>query len=185
MARRSLCRADRERANRRWPRSCCGEADRLISDDVLPLRIKSVGRRLHCPRARICGSGVRPWTCLSVDKQGLRRAADGAREKYFLPTIEKITQPWPYWPRSFGWSVARPIAISCGRLMAFFELAPSIKRPTDSIWRANLRRWEVRKSWISPCPASPFSTFCARGAWTCSRNRPLPSKISLPWMTCP
>jgi hypothetical protein len=30
-----------------------------------------------------------------VDKQGLRRAADGAREKYFLPTIEKITQPWP------------------------------------------------------------------------------------------
>jgi hypothetical protein len=67
---------------------------RLISDDVLPLR-EAAGRTFALPGSQ----NLRLWgeslELLGVDKRGLRRAADGAREKYFLPTVEKTTQPWP------------------------------------------------------------------------------------------
>lgn len=67
---------------------------RLISDDVLPLR-ESGGRTFALPGSQ----NLRLWgeslDLLGVGKQGLRRAADGAREKYFLPTLEKTTRPWP------------------------------------------------------------------------------------------
>jgi hypothetical protein len=71
-----------------------GRGHRLISDDVLPLREVN-GRTLALPGSQ----NLRLWgeslDLLGVDKRGLRRAADGAREKYFLPTVEKTTQPWP------------------------------------------------------------------------------------------
>ena len=67
---------------------------RLISDDVLPLR-EVEGRTFALPGSQ----NLRLWgeslDLLGVSKEGLRRAADGAREKYFLPTTEKTTQPWP------------------------------------------------------------------------------------------
>ena len=66
----------------------------LISDDVLPLR-EADGRTFALPGSQ----NLRLWgeslDLLGVSKEGLRRAADGAREKYFLPTLEKTTQPWP------------------------------------------------------------------------------------------
>lgn len=67
---------------------------RLISDDVLPLAIDN-GRTFALPSSQ----NLRLWgetlDLLGHDKQGLRRAADGCREKYYLPTSHKTTTRWP------------------------------------------------------------------------------------------
>ncbi len=67
---------------------------RLISDDVLPL-FEADGRTFALPGSQ----NLRLWgealELIGESKEGLRRAADGEREKYFLPTVEKTTQPWP------------------------------------------------------------------------------------------
>jgi hypothetical protein len=66
---------------------------RLISDDVLPV-FESGGRTFAQPGSQ----NLRLWgealDLIGVSKDGLRRA-DGVREKFFLPTAEKTTQPWP------------------------------------------------------------------------------------------
>ena len=66
---------------------------RLISDDVLPV-FEADGRTFAQPGSQ----NLRLWgealDLIGVSKEGLRRA-DGVREKYFLPTAEKTTQPWP------------------------------------------------------------------------------------------
>jgi len=66
---------------------------RLISDDVLPL-YESHGRTFALPGSQ----NLRLWgealDLIGESKEGLRRA-DLVRDKYFLPTIDKTTQPWP------------------------------------------------------------------------------------------
>jgi hypothetical protein len=67
---------------------------RLISDDVLPLR-EVDGRTFALPGSQ----NLRLWgeslDLLGVSTEGLRRAADSTREKYYLPTVHKTTEPWP------------------------------------------------------------------------------------------
>jgi hypothetical protein len=66
---------------------------RLISDDVLPLR-QIDGRTFGLPGSqnlRLWGEAVE---MIGESKEGLRRA-DSVREKYFLPTLHKTTEPWP------------------------------------------------------------------------------------------
>lgn len=67
---------------------------RLISDDVLPL-CEANGQTFAIPGSQ----NLRLWgetlDVLGEDKTKLRRAADGEREKYFLPTIDKTTRPFP------------------------------------------------------------------------------------------
>ncbi|HZU51934.1 MAG TPA: hypothetical protein VE968_08695 [Sphingomicrobium sp.] len=66
---------------------------RLISDDVLP-----IFDRGGCTYAQPGSQNLRLWgealELIGVSKDGLRRA-DGVRDKYFLPTADKTTQPWP------------------------------------------------------------------------------------------
>ena len=66
---------------------------RLISDDVLPI-FEAEGRTFAQPGSQ----NLRLWgealEMIGETKEGLRRA-DGVRDKYFLPTSEKTTQPWP------------------------------------------------------------------------------------------
>lgn len=66
----------------------------LISDDVLPV-FESGGRTFALPGSQ----NLRLWgealDLIGESKGGLRRAVDGAREKYFLPSMEKTTKPWP------------------------------------------------------------------------------------------
>ena len=66
---------------------------RLISDDVLPV-FEADGRMFAQPGSQ----NLRLWgealDLIGATREGLRRA-DGVREKYFLPTIKKTTQPWP------------------------------------------------------------------------------------------
>jgi len=67
---------------------------RLISDDVLPV-VEAGGQTLALPGSQNLRLWGQTLDLLGVSKEGLRRAADGAREKYFLPTVEKTTRPWP------------------------------------------------------------------------------------------
>ena len=67
---------------------------RLISDDVLPLRIVD-GQTFGLPGSQHLRLWGETLDLLGEDKQGLRRAADGVREKYYLPSHQKTTAPWP------------------------------------------------------------------------------------------
>jgi hypothetical protein len=66
---------------------------RLISDDVLPL-YETETETFGLPGSQ----NLRLWgealEMIGRSKEGLRRA-DGTRDKYFLPTAEKTTRPWP------------------------------------------------------------------------------------------
>jgi hypothetical protein len=67
---------------------------RLISDDVLPL-CEADGRTFALPGTQHLRLWGQTLDLIGEDKAGLRRAADGAREKYYLPTVEKTTSRFP------------------------------------------------------------------------------------------
>lgn len=67
---------------------------RLISDDVLPL-CEVDGRTFALPGTQHLRLWGQTLDLIGEDKTKLRRAADGAREKYYLPTIQKTTSRFP------------------------------------------------------------------------------------------
>lgn len=67
---------------------------RLISDDVLPLH-EAQGRTFAFPGSQHLRLWGQTLDLIGEDKQRLRRVADGAREKYYLPTVEKTTRRFP------------------------------------------------------------------------------------------
>jgi hypothetical protein len=67
---------------------------RLISDDVLPL-CEVDGRTYALPGTQHLRLWGQTLDLIGEDKRKLRRAADGAREKYYLPTVQKTTCRFP------------------------------------------------------------------------------------------
>ena len=67
---------------------------RLISDDVLPLS-EIDGRTYALPGTQHLRLWGQTLDLIGEDKTRLRRAADGEREKYYLPTVEKTTSSFP------------------------------------------------------------------------------------------
>ncbi len=67
---------------------------RLISDDVLPLH-QAQGRTYALPGSQHLRLWGETLDLIGEEKSRLRRVGVGAREKYYLPTVEKTTRSFP------------------------------------------------------------------------------------------
>jgi hypothetical protein len=100
----------------------------LIADDVLPV-LKADGRTLGLPG----NQNIRLWTetltYLGASPDGLRRAADGDRDKYFLPiNKEKTTRAWPL--SALVWLESKPAEVEELRLQQGMLRARTIIKST-------------------------------------------------------